>query len=181
MRQMCSQILIFFLFAIALCGCNALPISKETIHPSATASLPTVSGTPTTEQQLTALVQQALARDANLTTMTYDSGGQAVNVLATLATIKQLPTVSVGQEMVKVLCFRLQKALWLSGIPLKQVSVTIDGPTYAVYGDLTSGGYGGAMLRQPTAAKLDWSTLSADTAWPDYNFVWLTYDYSNDT
>jgi hypothetical protein len=104
-----------------------------------------------------------------------------VNVLATLATIKQLPAVSVGQEKVKVLCFRVEKALWRSGIPLKQVSVTVDGPTYAVYGELTSGGYGGALLRQPTAATLDWSTLSPDTAWPHYNFIWLTYDYSNDT
>jgi hypothetical protein len=181
MRRMCFQILILIPFAIALCGCSSRPISKATIHPSATAALPTVSGTPTTEQQLTALVQQALAKGANLTSVSYDSGGRAVNVLATLASIRQPPTVSVGQEMVKVLCFRIQKALWLSDIPLKQVSVTIDGPTYAVYGDLTSGGYGGAMLRQPTAAKLDWSTLSPDTAWPDYNFNWLTYDYSNDT
>lgn len=180
MRRMYSKILILILFAIALCGCNSLPISKETIHPSATAGLPTVSGTPTTEQLLTALVQQALAKDANLTTMTYDSGGQAVNVVATL-TIKQLPAVNVGQEMVKILCFRIQKALWLSGIPLKQVSVAIEGPTYGVYADLTSGGYGGVLVRQPTASRLNWSTLSADTAWPDYNSVWLTYDYSNDS
>jgi hypothetical protein len=178
MRRMSSKILILILFAIALCGCNSLPISKENMHPSATASLPTVSGTPTTEQQLTALVQQALAKDANLTSMTYDAEGQAVSILAT---IEQLPTVSVGQEKVKVLCFRIQKVLWLSGIPLKQVSVNIDGPTYGVYGDLTSGGYGGAVLRQPTASRLDWSTLSPDTAWPDYNFIWLTYDYSNDS
>jgi hypothetical protein len=140
-----------------------------------------VSGTPTTGLRLTAVAQQALAKDANLTSMTYDARQRAVNVLATLATIEQLPAVSVGQEKVKVLCFRIQKALWLSGIPLKQVGVTIDGPTYGVYGDLTSGGYGGALLRQPTASRLNWSTLSPDTAWPDYNFIWLTYDYSNDT
>jgi hypothetical protein len=130
---------------------------------------------------LSALVQRALARDASLTTFDYDARGQAVNLLATLATIKQLPAVSVGQEMVKSLCFRIEKALWLSGIPLKQVSVDIDGPTYGVYGDLTSGGYGGAALRQSTASRLDWSALSPDTAWSKYDFMWLTYDYSNDT
>jgi hypothetical protein len=178
MRQMCSKILILILFAVALCGCNSPSSSKRTVLPSATAGLPTVSVTVTSEQQLTALVQQAIAKDANLTSMTYDAGSQAVNVLAT---IDQLPTVSVGQEKVKALCFRIQKTLWLSGIPLKQVSATIDGPTYGVYGDLTSGGYGGALLRQPTATRLDWSTLSPDTAWPDYNFMWLTYDYSNDS
>jgi S-adenosylhomocysteine hydrolase len=180
MRRMCSKILILTLFAVALCGCNSLSTSKETVHPTATAGLPTVSVTPTTEQQLSALLQQALAKDASLTTVTYDSGGQAVNVVATL-TIKQLPTVNVGQEMVKILCFRIQKALWLSGIPLKQVSVAIEGPTYGVYGDLTSGGYGGVLVRQPTAAKLDWSTVSPDTAWLGYNSTWLTYNYSNDS
>jgi hypothetical protein len=177
---MCSKILVLTLFAMALCGCNVLPGSKETMRPSATGGIPTVSVTPTAEQQLSALVRQAITSDATLTTMTYDAGGQAVNVLATLA-IQQLPAVSVGQEKVKVLCFRIQKALWRSGIPLKQVSVTIDGPTYGVYGDLTSSGYGGAMLRQPTATRLDWSALSPDTAWPDYNFMWLTYNYSNDS
>lgn len=178
MRRMCSKIIVLTLFAVALCGCNSLSSSTRTVLPSATAGLPTVSVTPTTEQQLTSLVQQAIAKDANLSNMTYDAGSQAVNVLAT---IEQLPIVSVGQEKVKALCFRIQKALWLSGIPLKQVSVTIDGPTYGIYGDLTSGGYGGALLRQPTATRLDWSTLSPDTAWPDYNFMWLTYDYSNDS
>jgi hypothetical protein len=181
MRRIFSKILMPTLFALALCGCSSHLSSQETARSSATAGPPIVSGTPTTGQQLTALVQQAIAKDAILTSMTYDAGGQAVNVLATLATIKQLPAVSVGQEKVKVLCFRIEKALWLSGISLKQVSVTIDGPTYAVYGDLTSGGYGGALLRQPTASRLDWSALSPDTAWPDYNFIWLTYDYSNDT
>jgi hypothetical protein len=178
MRRMSSKILVLTVFAVALCGCNPLQSSARTALPSATAGVPTVSVTPTTEQQITSLVQQAIARDANLTSMTYDAGSQAVNILAT---IKQLPTVSVGQEKVKTLCFRIQKVLWLSSIPLKQVSVTIDGPTYGVYGDLTSGGYGGALLRQPTATRLDWSTLSPDTAWLDYNFMWLTYDYSNDS
>jgi hypothetical protein len=181
MRRIFSRILILTLFALALCGCSSHSSSQETARPSATVGSPTVSVTPTTGQQLTALVQQAIAKDAILTTFDYDPGGQAVNVLATLAIIKQLPAVSVGQEKVKVLCFRIEKALWLSGVPLKQVSVAIDGPTYAVYGNLTSGGYGGALLRQPTASRLDWSTLSPDTAWPDYNFIWLTYDYSNDT
>ena len=180
MRRIFSKVLMLTLFALALCGCSSYSSSQKTARPSVTAGPPTVSGTPTTGQQLTALVQQAIAKDANLTSMTYDARSQAVNVLATIA-MQQLPAVSVGQEKVKTLCFRIQKALWLSGISLKQVSVTIDGPTYGVYGDLTSGGYGGVLLRQPTATRLDWSALSPDSAWLDYNFMWLTYDYSNDS
>jgi hypothetical protein len=178
MHRLSSKVLIPTLFAIALGGCSLLPSSKQTSHPGATASPPTATSASTTQQQINALVLKAIANDAKLTDATYDTGDQAISILAT---IEQFPTVSVGQEKVKVLCFQIQKALWLSGIPLKQVAVTIDGPTYGVYGDLTSSGYGGALLRQPTAARLDWRTLSPDTAWVDYNAMWLTYDYSNDS
>lgn len=163
-------------FAVMLCGCGPSASSGRARPPAATASLPTA--TPTVNQQIIALVQQAVGKDAEHPQISYNARNQTVSVLATVGEFFQ---VSAGQEQVKILCFRVQKALWTSDVSLQQVSVTIDGPTYGVYGDLTTGGYGGALLGAETAAKFVWNALSPDSAWADYDSMWLTYDYSNDS
>ena len=170
MRPQELKLVTLTLCVLVLAGCGALTASLP-------ATSPTPASTPTTEQRITTLVQRAIGKNAARSATTYAVTAASVNVIATVATFS---SVTSAQEIVKVLCFRIQDALWTSGIPLKQVNVTVEGPIYDIYGDRTVGGYGGALLYGSTAAKLAWESLSPDSAWNAYDSMWLTPTYNND-
>jgi hypothetical protein len=164
------KILALMLCVLALAGCGTLTGTTPTKTYAPTAP-------PTTEQRISALVEQAIGKNAAQNTTAYDGTAETVNVITTVTTFS---TVNAAQEIVKVLCFQVQEALWTSGIPLKQVNVTVEGPVHDVYGNLSTSGYGGALLNAGTATKLAWTTLSADSAWGRYDSMWLTPTYNNE-
>jgi hypothetical protein len=170
MRPREKAILALILCMLFTVGCG----TRIGTLPTRTA---TPAVTPTSEQRITTLVLRAIGKNAAHSTTTYDSTAETVVVIATVATFSG---VTAAQEIVKVLCFQIQKALWTSGTPLKQVNTTVEGPVYDIYGDLTISGYGGALLNAGTATRLAWTILSPDSAWTDYDSMWLTPTYNND-
>jgi hypothetical protein len=170
MRPREIKMLVIMLCVLVLTGCGTVTgaLPKRT---------PTPAVTPTTELRIITLVQRAIGKNAASSTTAYDGTAETVNVIATVATFS---SASAAQEIVKVLCFHIQEALWTSRISLKQVNVTVEGPVYDIYGDLSISGYGGALLYAGTAAKLAWTTLAPDSAWTAYDAMWLTPTYNND-
>lgn len=142
----------------------------------------TPTPTPTAQQRIAALAQQAIGGNVHVeATLGTGSAGTpgptpgagddgAVTVTVTLA--GPVPgtdaEISASQERVKTICFQAERALWTAALPLSDVTVTVVGPIYDDYADLTSGPYGAAVLKADTAAKLDWVSLSPDTAWDVY-------------
>ena len=140
--------------------------------------------TPTAEQRLAVLAQRA-AGDTSVQSIapTVDAGsasgtGNAVALAATLA--GPVPAtqaeIAASQERVKSICFRMEQAVWTSGMSLSEVKVEVIGPIYDDYADLTTGAYGAADLKAGTASTLDWTRLTPDTAWGTYG-VWLRPAY----
>ena len=170
MRPREITIAAFMLAMLVLAGCGTLTSRLPN-------KKPTPAATPTTDQRIIMLVHRATGKKAADGTIAYDATAESVNVIATVATFS---SVTAGQEIVKVLCFQIQEALWTSGIPLKQVNVTVEGPVYDIYGDLSISGYGGALVSAGTAAKLAWASLSPDSAWSDYDAMWLSPTYNNE-
>ncbi|HEX8033502.1 MAG TPA: hypothetical protein VF510_06625, partial [Ktedonobacterales bacterium] len=85
--------------------------------------------------------------------------------------------IAAAQERTKALCFQVQRAVWTSGITLREVTVLVRGPTFGDYGDQYVDGYGTAVLEEATAKTLAWATLNADGAWERYDRVWLRPNY----
>lgn len=164
-----------------LAGCGSAP--------GATGSpVRTPTATPTAEQRVAALAQRA-ANDRALQSVsaTFDAGsgpsggqtdaGMAVTLTATLAgPVPATDAEVAAQERVKTLSFRMERALWTSGMRLREVKVLVNGPIYDDYADLTTGPYGAADLSAATATRLDWPTLTPDTAWSVYG-AWLRPAY----
>lgn len=155
---------------------------------TATAGPPTFTPGPPTptptaqERRFTALAQQAAGSLVLQVEATYDAAGRTVIVSTTVG--GSVPNgdaeISAAQERVKSICFQIEEALWTSGTPLRQVTVTVTGPILDQYADATTGPYGAAVLTATTAAKLTWSALTPDAAWEKYDNVFLRTDF-NDT
>lgn len=160
---------------VLLVGCAPTPASRGAAG-TPTAAVPTA--TPTTQQRITALARQAIGGSAQSVEVTFGAGDRAVTVAATVGgTVPGTQEeINASQERVKALCFRVEQALWTSGMPLNEVVVTVVGPIYDDYADLTTGAYGAVDLKAATAAKLTWASLSPDAAWDVYQ-VWLRPAY----
>lgn len=146
---------------------------------TATAAVPTA--TPTREQRITALARQAAGSDAHTVEATFGAGSADDGKVTVAVTVAgPVPAtqeeINAAQERVKAISFRVEQALWTSGMPLNEVVVTVVGPIYDDYADLTTGAYGAVDLKAATAAKLAWASLNPDTAWNVYQ-VWLRPAY----
>lgn len=146
---------------------------------TATNALP--SATPTTQQRIVTLAKQATKGSAQHVDATLSAAGDASNAATVIVTVEgPVPgtTAEIGasQERVKAICYQVEKALWMSGIPLTEASVSVVGPIYDDYADLTSGSYAAADLKAAAASTLDWASLSAESGWNIYG-VWLRPAY----
>ncbi len=166
------------LFALALlvllAGCGSANTATQGIAtPTATSSLPTP--TPTTEQRLTMLARQALGNGVASSEISYDASAQKLQVTGTLKGNVPLTTaqVNAAYTTVKTLTFQVERAAWTSGVPLKEVMVTIQGPAFDDYADLYTTWYGIADLKAEKAATLAWASLTPESAWNAYDTVVL--------
>jgi hypothetical protein len=166
-----------------LCGCGAATGSGRTGAgtPTSTAAPPTPTAGPPTptptalEQQLDALVQPAIGNLAYDTSVRFD---QASSTATVTATVKQCSDIPTTQELVKTVAFRALKALWTSSEAFKDVSMGVLGPFQDDFGNHTLQAYGSADVTAQTAAKLNWASLSPDTAWSAYTNVFLAPSYA---
>lgn len=177
-----SVVLALALMTLAiLAGCAATghaAVQQPTATPAATPA-----ATPTAEQHITALAQRAAGLPDQSVTATFDGAADAT--LTLIATISgPVPgtqtEIAAAQERVKTICFRMEQVVWTSsmppGITLGEVKVSVVGPIYDDYADLTTGPYGAADLKVATAHQLDWAHLTPDSAWHVYA-AWLRPAY----
>lgn len=111
---------------------------------------------------------------------TYDPQQQTAQVTATFVGTRVPRTdqqIGAAQEAVKTVIFRAQQALWTSGVALRQVTVTAQGPILDDFFNVITDWYGGSRLAAPTAAGMDWQAAGADGAWGRYDQVWLRTAY----
>lgn len=168
------------LMALALSAC-ASGSAKTASTPAATVITscpPAASSSPA--DRLTREACLAVLRLVGRVQTTYDPGSQTVQVATTFVGTLVPRTdqqIAASQEAVKMVCFRAQRALWASGIALRQVTVTVQGPILDDFFDLISDWYGGSRLTAPVAAALDWQSAGADGAWDRYDQVWLRTAY----
>lgn len=175
------------LAALALIGGCASPTTRH--------SAPTA--TPTAQQRIAALAARAIGAESQHATVTAvfgapsagtpatgttpeSSGTADMSVVTVTVTLKgKVPgpqEIGATQERVKTICFQVQRALWTSSPPLSAVTISVVGPIYDDYADITTASYGAAVLKAPAAATLDWASLNPDAAWAVYG-IWLRPDY----
>lgn len=162
--------------SLLLIALGALAFATACSAPSGPGAIAagTPTPTPTTAQRIAALATKAGAGLAQPIQTAYSPQDGAVHVSAKMGWPPDVPT---GQERVKTLCFRVQHALWTSGVPLRDVSILVVGPVIDDFGDTTTDTYGVVDLTAAAAARLDWPTLTADTAWDRYGSAWLRPSY----
>ena len=180
-----------FVVALVVAGCGG--VSGSGVHaerqPAATATseLPTATVGPPTptptaqERLLTSLARQAIGDLAIDVRATFDAGARSVTVATTLGgSVPNSPAdIAAAQERVKAICFRAQQALWTSRTTLSSVTVTVSGPILDQYADAITGAYGAAVLSANSAKRVTWDTLAPDTAWDQYDNVFLRPDFND--
>lgn len=162
---------------LVVSGCAQQP-ELGTSQGKEVLATPTLSGTPKVAMQITRLAEQAGGGQLHAVIGTYDQ--EMASVTATISgTVPRTPSqISAAQERVKGLCFQVQRALWTSGIPLQEATVTILGPVFDDYMDLHNAWYGAATLAASAAARIDWSQLSAAKAWTMFEGTELQTEYA---
>lgn len=163
---------------ITMAGCS--PVAGEgtvSARTTATSSLP--AATPSTNERLAALARAAFGGGVQESVTTYDARSQVVKVTGTLDGNVPVTAsaVAAAQERTKVLCFRVQRALWTSGITLREVTVFVRGPAFDDYGNQYVDNYGTAVLGAAGAGRFSWDSVGADSAWTQYDAVWLRPSY----
>ncbi len=116
---------------ITVAGCSQVAgEGNVSARSTATSSLP--AATPTTNERLAALARAAFGGGVQQSVTTYDAQSQVVKVIGTLDGNVPVTAsaVAAAQERTKVLCFRVQRALWTSGFTLREVTVFVRGPTF---------------------------------------------------
>jgi hypothetical protein len=157
------------LLLVVAAGCGAGPTGF------ATSTVDAV----TAQRQLDTAARQGITDYTEQVDTSYDPGKRAVQVMATVG---WTPEIGIGdveksQERAKTICFLAQRALWTSGVPLREATVTILGPVQDDYGSQTTDAHAVAYLAARTSASFTWGALTPDAAWGRYNRVWLRSNY----
>lgn len=157
---------------LSACATPGQRVSGAT--PTVSGCLPAGAGA-TTQDHLAQQACQAVGNLAQSVLTVYDPNADSVKI--TVGVGGTVPNtdqkVSAAQELTKMIAYQEQQAMWASGVALKQVTVTVMGPTQDEYANIIAQPYGAAVLDAPTAKRLDWMRLSADSAWHAYDIVFL--------
>jgi hypothetical protein len=169
------------LTALALLAAVAALVGCAPSSPGAAATA--TADAAVARQRLDALARQAVAAFTTQVQTTYDASKRMVEVSATVGWTADIGIADIAkaQERAKTICFRLQQALWTSGVPLRQVSAIALGPVVNDYGEQIVDAHAAARLTASTAAGFAWGTLTSDTAWDRYDEAWLRASYQPHT
>jgi len=161
------------LLVLAATGCT-LVLGHATSSARATATA-TATVAPTIEGRLAQVVRQAVGAPVQQVEATYDAQHSTVVITATVS--NGVPNtdarVAATYELVKIVTFKAQQALWKSGIVLREATVVVQGLQLDEYGSQVVDAYSSAIVEASTAQHLDWVRLSADHAWDSYDHTWL--------
>jgi hypothetical protein len=160
-----------------LAGCGSTPTttvrSTATTIPTPTATVPA-----TTEGHLTLLSRQAVGSAAKQITVSYSESSKVATVDATLIWYPSWRDhFSLAQVASKLACYKIQAALWTSGVPLSKVIVIVLGQALDDYASVITSAYAEADIDSAHASAITWSAISPDQAWAlyDNNFLRPTY------
>ena len=166
-------ILLTLLVAIMCLGAAGCATTSAAATPRATATAPaSPTATPTA---LDAQILHALGGQAK--TVTTAPGTGASSLVVTITITGTVPStqadIAAAQERVKSLSYLALHALLTSGTAAGEVTIVVLGPMLDEYDNLTNNVYGSAIVEPETDARLDWTQLTADSAWPLYDHVFL--------
>jgi len=162
--------LLLLAMAAASVGCAA--------RPAAGPATPTVDAA-AARQRLDGLARQAVADFTRQVQTSYDGGSRATQVTATVGWTADIGIgdIEKSHERAKAICFLAQRALWTSGVPLREATVTVLGPVQDDYGSQIIDAHAAAYLAANTSAGFAWGSLTADAAWDRYDREWLRPNY----
>ena len=154
-------------FLLALAACSTSTATKS--------SSPVATPTAVARGPLASVVVPAARPLAQRIVTEYDTGAQQAKVTLTVGAA---PNVATAQARVMTLSFQVQRAVWASNPALHEVKVIVLGPIRDDYANIIDDAYGVSDVFAPTAAKLTWSALTAESAWSSYDSTWLRPSYS---
>ncbi len=186
MRHAFGRALIALLMALAsvlaLAGCAPGAANSVNSGPTPTpvlAQLPTATPIPTpadpTGQALLRAAQGAAGSAARSVGATYDASAQSLTVTVTINGNVPLTDaqIAAAYARVKALVFQEMNGLWSNGLPLRQATVIIQGPTKDEYNDIINQWYGIAVVKVATARRLSWASATPESAWSAYDQTFL--------
>jgi hypothetical protein len=164
---------------ISLYGCAASSAPSSSSRQGASQATTATSGL-SPQAKLAILAAQASGHLLGNIQVVYQQPAEKALITGTVSNaVPRTPTeISAAQEKVKTLCFQIQRALWNSGISLKEATVTILGPMFDDYFDQIISWYGMASLEAGAAAQVDWRSLTADAAWNRLQRTQLRVDFA---
>lgn len=173
---------------LLILGClSACATTNSAPHQS--ASKVTVAGcspsaSATTQDALARRACEAVGDQAQAVQTVYTAQDASVKIMVTVGGAVPLThqQISTARELTKSISLHEQRAIWASGVTLKEVRVTVMGPTQDEYANIIAQPYGSVVLDAATAAHFDWANLNADSAWDRYDSVFLrpTFDVVDD-
>ena len=176
----CLAMCILAASSLALGACAPSPgeTSAKTMR-ACSAALSSTSTLSVTDR-ISGLVEQTTCNQLHDLKATYQQTGEVTHIVGTVSETVPRTSGQVGavQENVKALCFKIQRALWTSDIPVQDVTVTILGPMFDDYYDRIISWYGTAHLGAETASRFDWAGVSVDEAWMMFDRTLLQTEYA---
>jgi hypothetical protein len=160
--------LLFGALLLAFVGCST---STSTATKN---SVPAATPTAVVIGPLAGVVGPATSPLAQHVVTEYDTGARQVEITLTIGAA---PDVATAQARVMMLSFQVQKAVWASNPALHEVKVIVLGPIRDDYANIIDDAYGVSDVLAPTAAKLQWSALTPESAWSRYDSTWLRPSY----
>lgn len=152
------------LAALLLVGCAAT-----------SPHLASATATPTTEPgpagQLAASVRRALGVRVTQVTAAYDAAKESATI--TIIVGGMVPStdaqIAAAYTRVKSVCYQAFRALWASGVTLREATALVEGPIQDEYADIITDWYGVAVVDSATAQRVDWASETPAAAWSRYN------------
>lgn len=123
--------------------------------------------------------RSAAGSSASSVEAAYDGRAQSLTVTVTISGDLPLTEtqIAAAHARIKSLCFQELSGLWSSGLPLRQTTVVIVGPTKDEYNAIINQLYGFAVVNESTARRVSWTSATPDSAWSAYDQTYLRPEF----
>lgn len=171
---------------LALVGCAPAAANSADTGPTPTPVLvhmPTATpmATPSdpTGQALLKTARGAVGSAASSVGITYDRSAESLSVTVTISGDLPLTEtqIAAAHTRIKTLCLQEMSGLWSSGLPLRQATVVILGPTKDEYNAIINQLYGYAVVNESTARRVSWASVTPESAWSAYDQSYLRPEF----
>lgn len=184
-RQASAALAMALLVSWLLAGCATASGGASRSTGAATPlATPALVAAPGPASQLGERARQAIGTLARKVAVQWDAAARTATITITVAGRVPLTSqqVAAAHELVKLICYKAAAALWSSGVALGAVTLLVLGPMQDAYANIITDWYGVATLKASSAQRIQWASVSADTAWNLYDQQMLraTFDVPDD-